>query len=452
MGETETDAAERARGVAEDEGAGDARRSAEPVAADATPPPGDFVGRYRRLPSNVLAIGAVSFLNDASSEIIYPFLSVFLTALGATPLAMGLIEGAAESVSSFLKLFAGYLSDRRGRRKGLVVAGYALAGAMRTLLALASTWPQVLALRLADRVGKGVRSAPRDAMIADAAAPNERGLAFGFHRAMDHAGAVAGPLIGFVVLYFVAENKNAPTLADLRLLFLVAAVPAFAAVLVAAFVVRESRREERTDLARVAPVPTRFSLRGLDSNFKRFLAVLALFTLANSSDLFILRRAQEAGVGAASIPLLWAALHVSKALSSLAGGDLSDRLGRKRLIVAGWVLYAAVYCGFAYVSSVGEAWALFLLYGVYFGLTEGAEKALVADLVRADERGTAYGLYNLAFSITVLPASLLMGALWKLAGARVAFLVSAGVAATAALRLVTLVRARPDAHARAATA
>ncbi|HYN85342.1 MAG TPA: MFS transporter [Pyrinomonadaceae bacterium] len=409
-------------------------------AAAASGRPGGLAARYRRLPSNVLAIGAVSLLNDASSEIIYPFLSVFLTTLGATPLAMGLIEGAAESVSSFLKLFAGYFSDRRGRRKGLVVVGYALAGGMRTLLALATTWPQVLAIRLADRVGKGVRSAPRDAMIADAAEPSERGLAFGFHRAMDHAGAVVGPLIGFFVIALVAENKNAPTLSDLRTLFLVAALPALAAVLVAAFAVREKRREERTDLARVAP-PAKFSLRGFDSNFKRFLVVLALFTLANSSDLFVLRRAQEAGVGAASIPLLWAALHVCKSLSSLAGGDLSDRLGRKRVIVAGWVLYAVVYCGFAFVSSVGEAWALFLLYGVYFGLTEGAEKALVADLVGADKRGTAYGLYNLAFSITVLPASLLMGTLWNLAGARAAFLVSAAVAAVAALLLVTLVRA-----------
>jgi MFS family permease len=421
----------------------------ETDAAGASATPSGFLSRYRRLPPNVIAIGAVSFLNDASSEIIYPFLSVFLTGLGATPLAMGLIEGAAESVSSFLKLFAGYFSDRRGRRKGLVVFGYALAGVMRSMLAFAATWPHVLAVRVADRVGKGVRSAPRDAMIADAAAPTERGLAFGFHRAMDHAGAVVGPLLGFFVLTLVAENRNAPTLGDLRLLFLFAAVPALCAVLVAAFALREKRREERTDLARVAP-PAKFSLRGFDSNFKRFLVVLALFTLANSSDLFVLRRAQEAGVGAASIPLLWAALHVSKSLSSLAGGDLSDRLGRKRLIVAGWVLYAAVYCGFAFVSSVGEAWALFLLYGVYFGLTEGAEKALVADLVGADKRGTAYGLYNLAFSITVLPASLLMGTLWNLAGARAAFLTSAAVAALAALLLVTLVRAQADAGDAAA--
>jgi MFS family permease len=430
MGQTETDAAEpEALGVTE----------AELVAAEAAAVRPGLWGRYRRLPSNVFALSLVSLLNDASSEIIYPFLSVFLTTLGATPLAMGLIEGAAESVSSFLKLFAGYFSDRRGRRKGLVVAGYALAGGMRTLLGFAATWPQVLAIRLSDRIGKGLRSAPRDAMIADAARPAERGLAFGFHRAMDHAGAVVGPLTGFAIISLIAENKNAPTLSDLRVLFLIAAVPALGAVLVAALWVRERRREERTDIERVAP-PPRFSLRGFDGNFRRFLVILALFTLANSSDLFVLRRAQEAGVGAASIPLLWAALHVCKVASSLWGGALSDRLGRKRLIASGWVLYAAVYCGFAFVSSVGVAWTLFLLYGVYFGLVEGAEKALVADLVPAAQRGTAFGLYNLAFSITVLPASLLMGALWKFAGAQTAFLVSATIAAAAALLLVSIVR------------
>lgn len=397
-------------------------------------------GRYRRLPANVVAISIVSLLNDSSSEIIYPFLSLFLTALGVSPLSMGLIEGAAESLSSLLKLFAGYFSDRRGRRKGLVVFGYALSGLIRSLLAFATTWTQVFAIRVSDRVGKGIRGAPRDAMIADAASPEERGLAFGFHRAMDHAGAVVGPLLGFALLTLIADDRNNLKLADFRTLFLLAAVPALAAVLVAVFFVRDARREERVDLETVAPPPPSLSLKGYSGNFKRFLAILALFTLANSSDLFVLRRAQEAGVGAATIPLLWAALHVCKVLSSLVGGDLSDRLGRKRLIVSGWVLYAAVYGGFAFASTVGETWALFLLYGVYFGLTEGAEKALVADLVRPGQRGTAYGLYNLAFGITVFPASLLMGALWKWYGARAAFLVSAAVGALASLLLMLTVR------------
>ena len=401
---------------------------------------GGLWARYRRLPANVLAISVVSLLNDASSEIIYPFLSVFLTGLGATPLAMGIIEGAAESISSFLKLFAGYFSDRRGRRKGLVVFGYALSSVTRTLLAFATTWTQALGLRVSDRVGKGLRGAPRDAMIADAAAPAERGLAFGFHRAMDHAGAVVGPLIGFLLVALIADDRSNVSVSELRTIFLLAAVPALAAVLVAAVFVREQRREARVDISEVAPPPPRLSLKGFSGNFKRFLLILALFTLANSSDLFVLRRAQEAGVGAAAIPLLWAALHVCKVLSSLVGGDLSDRLGRKRLIVTGWVLYAAVYAGLAFVSTAAGVWALFLVYGVYFGLTEGAEKALVADLVGAEQRGTAYGLYNLAFSATVLPASLLTGALWKWYGAEVAFLTCAAVGASAAVLLLITVR------------
>ncbi|HEX8476586.1 MAG TPA: MFS transporter [Pyrinomonadaceae bacterium] len=392
--------------------------------------------RYRRLPSNVVAISIVSLLNDASSEIIYPLLPLFLASLGASRAVIGGIEGAAETVSSLLKLFAGYWSDRRGQRKGLVVFGYALASIMRPLLALATTWHQVLAMRVTDRVGKGIRSSPRDAMIADAAAPETRGLAFGFHRAMDHTGAVVGPLLGFGILAFIAANRNAPTLQDYRIVFLLASVPALLAVLVAAFFVRETRREMRTELT----VPPRLSLRGFDSNFKRFLAILALFTLSNSSDTLLLLRAREAGVSVATIPLLWAALHASKVLSSLVGGDLSDRLGRKRLIASGWMLYALVYGGFAFVSSVGEAWGLFLLYGVYFGLVEGAEKALVADLVRPEQRGTAYGLYNLAFGIMVLPASLLLGVLWDWRGAQTAFLFSASIGALAALLLITTVR------------
>ena len=425
MRDTDTEA----RPAVGDEAAGDASARR----ADAPTP--RLWQRYRRLPGNVFAISLVSLLNDASSEIVYPFLPLYLTLLGASPFAIGLIEGGAEAVSGLLKLFAGYLSDRRGRRKGLVVFGYGLASLMRPLLAFASSWPHVLAIRVVDRVGKGVRSAPRDALIADAASPQERGLAFGFHRAMDHTGAVIGPLLGFAILALIAERASAPTLRDYRMVFLLASIPALLAVLVAVFAVSESRVERRTEMK----TPPRLHLHGFDSNFKRFLAVLILFTLSNSTDAFLLRRASDAGVSAATIPLLWAALHVSKVLSSLYGGDLSDRVGRKRLIASGWLLYAAVYAGFAYVSSVGWAWALFLVYGLHFGLVEGAEKALIADLVAADKRGTAYGLYNLAITIAVLPASLLMGALWKWYGAQVAFLTSAALGALAALLLALVV-------------
>jgi MFS family permease len=399
--------------------------------------------RYRGLPRNVVAIGLVSLLNDASSEIIYPLLPVFLTAsLGASAKAVGIIEGAAESMSSLLKLFAGYISDRIGKRKWLVVGGYALASFVRPFLGFANNWHQVLAIRLADRVGKGVRTSPRDAMIADAAAVEQRGLAFGFHRAMDHAGAVIGPLIGYVLVVLLVVNATAPTRREFTLIFLVASVPAILAVLVAVFFMRESP-VQRTQAAPTNKAP-KLSLRGFDSNFKRFLVILALFTLSNSSDSFLILRARDSGVSIALVPLLWAAHHASKVLSSLWGGDLSDRLGRKRLIVSGWVLYAAVYAGFAFVRSEVSVWVLFLIYGIYFGLAEGAEKALVADLVRPDQRGTAYGLYNLALGIAVFPASLLMGMIWDWKGPSAAFLISAVMGGVAAALLLMFVRPHPE--------
>lgn len=397
--------------------------------------------RYRSLPRNVFAISLVSLLNDASSEIIYPLLPVFLaTSLGASARAIGMIEGLAESMASLLKLFAGYLSDRLGKRKALVVAGYSLASLVRPLLAFAQTWPQVLGIRIADRVGKGVRTAPRDAMIADTVKVEQRGIAFGFHRAMDHGGAVIGPLLAYLLVALFVVNRQAPTPSEFTRIFLIASIPALLAVIVAIFFMRESPVVQRHQTAEVP----KLSLRGFDSNFKRFLLVLALFTLSNSSDSFLILRAVDAGVSVALIPLLWAAHHGMKVLSSLLGGDLSDRLGRKRLIVSGWILYAAVYAGFAFATNIASLWVLFLIYGIYFGLVEGAEKALVADLVRPEQRGTAYGLYNLAFGITVFPASLLMGMIWDWKGPTTAFLVSAFMGATAAVLLLILVRPRRE--------
>jgi MFS family permease len=255
---------------------------------------------------------------------------------------------------------------------------------------------------------------------------------------MDHGGAVIGPLLGYLLVFWLVSNRNAPTKQEFTVVFLLAAIPAFAAVLVAAFVMRESRPGP----IKIEQTP-RLTLKGFDKNFKRFLLVLALFTLSNSSDSFLILRARDAGVSLVAVPLLWAAHHASKVLSSLLGGDLSDRLGRKRLIVSGWILYAAVYAGFAFVSQEISIWLLFLIYGIYFGLAEGAEKALVADLVKPEQRGTAYGLYNLAFGITVFPASVLMGVIWDWQGARTAFLVSATMGLTAAVLLFFLVRANP---------
>lgn len=381
-----------------------------------------------RLPRTVIALGAVSLLTDLSSEMIYPLLPVFLsTVLGAGPLAIGAIEGAAESVAALLKLASGWWSDRLPRRKPLVVAGYGIASFARPLIGLAQGIGQVLAIRLADRVGKGIRTSPRDALIADAVEPSQRGRAFGFHRAADHAGAVAGPLLAFALLTWFHLS--------LRTVFLLAAVPAAAAMVTLIVGVKESRR----DVAPTGKTPT-FGREGLSRRFWAYLAVLLVFTLGNSTDALLILRANELGVSAALIPVLWAVLHVVKAVSSTPGGILSDRFGRRPLIVAGWLVYSAVYLGFAQASVAWHAWALFLVYGLYFGMTEGVEKALVADLVPAGVRGAAFGWYNLTIGLAALPASLIFGGLWQTYGAPTAFVVGASLALVAAIGLLIVTR------------
>ena len=376
-----------------------------------------------RLPRTVIALGAVSLLTDASSEMIYPLLPVFLSSvLGAGPLAIGAIEGAAESVAALLKLASGWWSDRLPRRKPLVVAGYGIASIVRPLIGLAQGLGQVLAIRLADRVGKGIRGSPRDALIADAVDASQRGRAFGFHRAADHAGAVAGPLAAFALLSWF----HLP----IRTVFLLAAVPATAAMVTLIFGVKESRREPAP--AGKAPSLAR---QGLSRRFWLYLAVLLLFTLGNSTDALLILRANELGVRAALVPILWAVLHVVKSLSSTPGGALSDRFGRRPLIIGGWMVYAAVYFGFALASATWHAWALFIVYGLYFGMTEGVEKALVADLVPAGVRGAAFGWYNLTIGLAALPASLIFGGLWQTYGAHTAFIVGASLALVAAVGL-----------------
>ena len=398
-----------------------------------------FWHRYRNLPKNVWALSFVSFLNDTSSEIIYPLLPTFLfLALGASPFAIGVIEGIAETTASLLKLFSGYLSDKFHHRKLPVFIGYALAGVTRPLLAFVTNWYQVLGVRTTDRIGKGIRGAPRDALLAAEVPFEKRGLAFGFNRAADHLGAVFGPVIAFVLLYFFASNAQNPTIDEYRQVFLVASIPVVLGLFIIAFFVKDNPREIPLDAPKI-----KLSLKEFDSNFKRFLVVIALFTLSNSTDAFLLLRASEAGIATAMLPILWMVLHFSKFLSSIIGGDLSDRLGRKTMIFSGWILYALVYIGFAYINSPWQAWALFVVYGFYFGLTEGAEKALVADLVTPEKRGTAFGLYNLAFGATVFPASLLLGALWSWYGHTVAFIFSAILSICAAFFLLT-VRSTPE--------
>ncbi|MBA2379338.1 MAG: MFS transporter [Blastocatellia bacterium] len=398
-----------------------------------------FWKRYSGLPPTVFALSVVSFLNDASSEMIYPLLPAFLfVTLGATPFAIGLIEGLAESAASILKLFSGYLSDKFGKRKLPVFLGYSLAAVTRPLLAFVTSWPQVLVVRMADRAGKGIRGAPRDALLAADVPMEKRGLAFGFNRAADHLGAVVGPVVAFFLITYLAADPDSPTALEYQRVFLYASIPVVIGLFVIVFFVRE-----------LAPPPIpadgnpiKFSLTEFDGNFKRFLVVIALFTLSNSTDAFLLLRAEQAGIAPALLPILWMVLHFSKVLSSLVGGELSDKFGRKALIISGWLVYAVVYAAFAFVSSEWQVWGLFVLYGVYFGLTGGAERAFVADLVEDEKRGTAYGFYNLAIGITVFPASLIFGYLWYQFGAETAFLVSAAVSIVAAVSL-TAVASRP---------
>jgi MFS family permease len=380
-----------------------------------------------RLPRTVLALGAVSLLTDLSSEMIYPLLPVFLsTVLGAGPLAIGAIEGAAESVAALLKLASGWWSDRLPRRKPLVIVGYGLASVVRPLIGLAQNVVHVLGVRLIDRAGKGIRGAPRDALIADAVDASQRGRAYGFHRAADHAGAVAGPLVAFALLTWGGVS--------LRTVFLLAAIPASGAMIALIFGVRETKRE----VARAAG-PT-LDRTGLDRRFWAYLGVLMLFTLGNSTDALLILRANDLGVSAAVVPILWAVLHVVKSVSSTPGGILSDRLGRRPLIIGGWLIYAAVYLGFAFASQTWHAWALFIVYGLYFGMTEGVEKALVADMVPAPVRGAAFGWYNLTIGAAALPASLLFGGLWQRYGAHAAFIMGASLALVAAVGLTIVTR------------
>ncbi len=392
--------------------------------------------RYKTLPGNVFALSLVSLLNDTSSEIIYPLLPAFLAlTLGASPFVIGLIEGFAESVAAFLKLFSGYLSDKFDSRKLPVFLGYSLASITRPFLAFVGSWQQVFVVRLTDRVGKGIRGAPRDAIIAASVPDEKRGLAFGFNRAADHLGAVIGPIIAFILLSHFAADTNRPTAREYQQVFLYASIPVILGLFVIGFFVREKPKET---VAETSLTPIKLSLREFDGNFKRLLFVVALFTLSNSTDAFLLLRAEQTGIAPALLPLLWMALHLSKVFSSLIFGDLSDRAGRKTLIFSGWILYALVYLGFAFVTAAWQTWALFLIYGVFFGLTEGVEKAFVADLVPSEKRGTAYGFYNLAFSITVLPASIIFGALWNQFGAGAAFLTSAIISICAAILLLTV--------------
>ena len=383
---------------------------------------------FRGITANVFILGLVSLFTDVSSEMIYPLLPLFLTSvLGVGPAFLGVIEGVAESTASLLKLASGIISDRVPRRKGLVLAGYSLSAVARPLIAAAATPVTALFIRFADRVGKGIRTSPRDALVADSTPPEARGLAFGFHRSMDHAGAIIGPLAATFLLTFVTR--------DLRTVSWLAPIPGVIAVLLTAFKVREVARAGTGGAGTTPRITPRGTLR-------TYLFVLFLFTLGNSSDTFLLLRAGQLGVAPQHIPLLWTLFHVVKMTATTPFGALSDRIGRRRMIAAGWFVYALAYIGFAFATTSLHIWLLFAFYGLFYGLTEGVEKALIADIVSPAERGGAFGWYNFAIGVGALPASLLFGFLWQHWGAQPAFVCGAGLACLAAISLVVCVKVK----------
>ncbi len=438
------------------------------------------------LRGNVLWLSLASLLNDAASEMVFPLLPVFVvTTLGAGPAFLGIIEGVADTTSSFVKLAGGWVSDRARRRKAFVAWGYGLAAVVRPVLAVTTAASQVLAIRFTDRVGKGVRTAPRDALLAESVEVARRGTAFGLHRAADHLGAVLGPLIASAILLFWPG--------ELRLVFALAAIPGVFAVLAVAAKVKEIRpgtdrrppnadrrpspgvppdgagltakpahqpgdqAPPRADTGHRSPITgqddpanhasprthgdRRSAVRGRRA-FGAYLAVLVLFTLGNASDAFLLLRAEQLGVGLAWIPILWGALHVSKMGWNVVGGALADRIGAAPAIIAGWLVYAATYAGFAFAGAPWHAWALFLVYGLFYGLTEAPEKALVASLAPSAVRGRAFGAYHFAIGIAALPASVIFGLLWQEVSVAAAFLLGGGLALLAALLLPFALRGR----------
>lgn len=377
----------------------------------------------QRLQPQVILVSLMSLFNDAASEMIYPLLPIFLTTtLGATPFIVGMIEGSAEALSSFLKFFAGSISDRLPRRKPFIVTGYLLATASRAWIALAAGWPSVLAARLLDRTGKGLRSAPRDAMIADVTPVESRGRAFGFHRAMDHTGAVVGPLLAMVFL----DALHMP----MRTVFLIAVIPGVIGVVMLMIALREGVRTgfNRSEDERLKPPQP-----PLPQPFWLALGAIALFSLANSSDVYLILQAHKAGVATGLLPLLWAAHHVIKSLFSTHAGARSDRVGRKRMLIAGWVAYALVYFAFPFAHSLTMFILLFLAYAIPFTLAEGTERAWISDFLPGALRGKGFGVYYLTTGMFVLGGTALFGALYQNVSPIAAFTTGGALALAAAV-------------------
>ena len=386
-------------------------------------------------------LGWVSLATDSATEAIYPLLPFFLTrVLGASAVSLGVVEGAAEAVNSILKIVSGRVADRAPAKRPLVLFGYGMSSIARPFIALTTTWLQVFTVRVLDRVGKGIRGAPRDAMLALWATPRTRGKVYGFHRAMDHTGAVVGPVLASLFLFLYRDHY--------RTLFALTVVPGAIAVALIFFVQEDvrpggwdgsGRGGSRAAPAKNVPLPRQFTL---------FMIVLTIFTLGNSTDAFLLLKLTDVAGGARFVPLMWAALHVVKAVVSVVGGAWSDRIGRRAVIVTGWLVYAAVYAGFALSETLPALFAWFLTYGFYFGFAEGTEKALVADLAPAERRGFAFGIYNAVQGLGALAASLVFGLIWRSYGPSAAFGVGAALALAATALLFVIIVPPHDADSR----
>ena len=426
-------------------------RAVSPQAPVMDVPPVDVPAK---LPRTVRVLGLASLLNDIASEMIFPLLPKFLlVTLGASRAELGLIEGLADTTASVLKLLSGHWSDRLARRKQFVVAGYSLAALSRPLMALCSGTGQILTLRLVDRFGKGIRTAPRDALLADSVAAGERGRAFGFHRAMDHLGAAIGPLwaLGFLSWAAPEGSSSAQVEGALRALFGGALLPGLAVVVLVLWGLREPPRLARE--ASLAPAADSSSGSAAappgpslcNPPYRRFLLALGLFTLGNSSDAFLLVRAGEVGVPVAQLPLLWCLFHIAKTQGNLWAGRMVDRVGPRPLITMGWLLYLLVYLGFGWADAPWQVWGLFFLYAGFYALTEPAEKTLVTQLTPAAARGSAFGWFHGIMGLAALPASLLFGLLYDRLGPTAAF----GTGALLAFTALLVFRTIPDSRAAA---
>ena len=370
-------------------------------------PIGQPKSSLRGLPRNVWAVSLTSFLTDISSEMVINLIPLFLAnVLGVRISVIGLIEGIAEMTSSLIKVFSGWFSDRVGGRKWLAVAGYSISTFVKPFFYFAHTWGQVLAVRFADRVGKGIRTAPRDALVADSIDEKQRGLAFGLHRAADTGGAVVGLLIALGVIWAAQQAAVQLGRDTFQTVVLVSLIPAVLAVLVLALGARDVPTAGKRERLKI-------TFKGLGKPFLTFLLIVGIWDLGNSSDAFLVLRAQNLGTSVAGILGMLVIFNLVYALVSTPAGALSDRIGRRKIILAGWLAYALIYFGFAMAKSSWQAWLLYAAYGLYYGMAYGTSKAMVADLVHPDLRGTAYGTYNAVLGILDLPASLIAGVLWQ---------------------------------------